>query len=494
MKFKSTGRIQKLFDGVAFCNGLSEAFFNEVVRIKNTSTGRDYKGLVMSLREDEVGVMILGNYRNLKTGDLVETTGKHLSVIVSDNILGKTIDPLGEPLFSYEHFKSEGEEMALEQQAPSVIQRKNIFRPLSTGVLAIDALVPVGKGQRQLVIGDRKTGKSAFCLSAILNQKDKNVICVYVSIGQKASKVAQFIETLKISGAISYTCVVAGTSSDPASINYLAPYTGTAIAEYFAHKGRDVLVVYDDLTKHAESYREVSLLLGRPAGREAFPGDVFYLHSRLLERSAQLSDEFGGGSITSLPIIETQAGDVASFVPTNVISITDGQIFLDSQLFNLGQKPALNVGLSVSRVGGAAQTPIMKKIAGSLKLDLALFRELEAFSQFGSDLDLETKNKLIRGFKMMQLLKQDLTTLYETPEQIMFVFAAIRGYLDLVEDKDIETWKHKFLEHLKTHCRALTETLRKETKLKEDTEKVMVKEIENFMITFTKLYAKHKNS
>ncbi len=437
MKFINTGKVAQVRDGIVFASGLSGAGYNEKVNI--VTTEGNVQGLVLNLEEDNTGIVILGDYLKVREGDIIETTGELLDIKVNDNVIGKAVDPLG---YSIEGRKAEvspnGKPMPLELTAPGVIERKNVTQPLLTGILGIDAVIPIGRGQRQLIIGDRQTGKTTLCLDTILNQKGKDVICIYVSVGQKASKLAQLKEKLSNSGAMAYTIIVSANATDPASMQYIAPYAGCAIGEYFAGQGKHALVIYDDLTKHAWAYREISLLLRRPPGREAYPGDIFYLHSRLLERSLQFSDELGGGSITALPVVETQAGDVSAYVPTNIISITDGQIFLDTELFNSGQLPAINFGTSVSRVGGEAQVKVMKQLAGKLKLELAQYREIQAFAQFGSEMDKETKAKLSRGEKIMELLKQPQLTPYQPEHEIIALFCGVSGLLDEVETSKIQ--------------------------------------------------------
>jgi F-type H+-transporting ATPase subunit alpha len=446
-KFKNIGYVREVRDSIVFASGLSEVGYNEVVEIK-TSKGV-VEGLVQNLDEESVGIIVLGEYFSIKEGDIIESTGKLLSINVTDEILGKVINPLGYSLEGEQKKVIEkGEAMLLEKIAPGIIDRKNVSNELqmNTGILAVDALIPIGRGQRELVIGDRQTGKTALCVDTIINQKGGDLKCIYVAIGQKASKIAQLKAKLEEAGAMDYTVIVAANASDSVSQQYIAPYTGVAIAEYFAQKGQHALIIYDDLTKHAWAYREISLLLRRPPGREAYPGDIFYLHSKLLERAVQLSDAKGGGSITALPIIETQAGDVSAYIPTNIISITDGQIYLESDLFNAGQRPALNVGLSVSRVGSSAQIKAMKKVAGKLKLDFAQFRELQVFAQFGSDLDDTTKQKLTRGERISELLKQPQYTPYALPIQVVLIYTAINGYLDEVSINQVSAWKTQFIE------------------------------------------------
>lgn len=431
MTFQNTGTIKQVRDGVVFAEGLSSVGYNETVVIK---TGKGtVKGLALNLDEDLVGIAVLGDYLKVREGDLVETEGSLLSVKIDDGILGKTVDALGNLYNSSEAACPNGQQMLLEKLAPGVLDRENVKAPLQTGILAIDATIPIGRGQRELIIGDRQTGKSTICVDTVINQKGKDVYCVYVSVGQKNAKLAQIISQLAKAGALNYTVIVCANASDPASMQYIAPYTGCAIGEYFAQKGKNALVIYDDLTKHAWAYRELSLLLRRPPGREAYPGDIFYIHSKLLERALQYNKELGGGTSTALPIVETQAGDLSAYIPTNIISITDGQIFLDKDIFNTGQRPAVDIGASVSRVGGDAQVKAMKQVAGKLKLELAQYRELKAFSQFGSELDNETKKKLDRGARLMETLKQNQGEPLSVEDQILLILAITEGVLDQQE-------------------------------------------------------------
>jgi F-type H+/Na+-transporting ATPase subunit alpha len=434
------GVVESVRDGVCIVTGLQGVFSMELLTIG------DIQGLALNLNKDSVGVIILGDASSIQVGSVVMRSKKLASVGVSDAIIGRVVDPLSRILDTGSSFVP-AVYNPIERVAPGVMTRQPVEVPLQTGIKAIDALVPIGRGQRELILGDRQTGKTALAIDAILNQKGQDVICVYVAIGQKASKIAKIIEKLKSVGALEYTVVVAATASDPAGMLFLAPYSGVAIAEYFAAKGQDVLIVYDDLTKHAASYREISLLLGRPPGREAYPGDVFYLHSRLLERACNLNAENGGGSITALPIVETLAGDISAYIPTNVISITDGQIFLEADLFYKGQRPAINVGLSVSRVGGAAQTKAMKKVAGSMKLALAQFREVESFAQFSSDLDAATKQQLDRGYRTLEVLKQVNNAPQSLAQQVISIFAVNNGFFDAVgvtevskEEKNVQKY------------------------------------------------------
>ncbi len=431
-KLQDAGTVVEVKDGVVLVNGLTKVQFNELVNFQGGETG-----IAFNLEPDLVGVVALGEYSGIRSGDLVTRSKQILSVNVGKDMLGRTVDALGKPIDGLGKVQGD-KDMLIERIAPGVMTRKSVSQPLQTGIKVIDALIPIGRGQRQLIIGDRQTGKSTIAIDTILNQHDQDVICVYVSVGQKRSKLAQTVEMLRERGALDYTVVVGATASEPAPMLYLAPYTGTAIAEYFAEQGKDVLVIYDDLSKQANAYREMSLLLRRPPGREAFPGDVFYLHSRLLERAVKYNDKYGGGSITALPIIETQAGDVSAYIPTNVISITDGQIFLESDLFYKGIRPAVNIGLSVSRVGGDAQLKPMKKVAGKLKFQHAQFRELEAFAQFSSDMDDATKQVLHRGRRLNEVVKQAPASPVSVAQQIAVIYATSQGMLDKVEEKDIK--------------------------------------------------------
>lgn len=437
------GVVSEVKDGVVVLRGLDNVTFGELIEFKNGTVG-----YVVDLSEDEVGAIILGDYLSIKAGDVAKALSITLSVPVSDDILGRVVDSLGSPLDGNGKIKND-KRYPIEKIAPGVVKRKPVSQPVQTGIKSIDALIPIGRGQRELIIGDRATGKTTLAIDTILNQKNENMVCVYCAVGQKTSKIASLVHLLKSRGALKYTVVVAASASDPASMQYLAPYSATAIAEYFMDKGKDVLIIYDDLTKHAWSYRQISLILRRPAGREAYPGDVFYLHSRLLERSCRLNDKNGGGSITALPIIETLEGDLSTYIPTNVISITDGQIFLETDLFNAGIRPAINVGLSVSRVGGNAQTKAMKKVAGRLKLDLAQYNALAAFSQFEGELDEETKKLLNRGSKVTQVLKQKKGQPLSLPEQVAIIWAATNGYLDNIENDKVGEFEEKLLEFVK---------------------------------------------
>ena len=434
-KDSEVGTVITVGDGIASIYGIDHAMYGEIVTFKN-----GLKGMVQDIRRNEIGCILFGSDTRISEGTKVTRTGKRAGVPVGDAYIGRVVNALGEPIDGKGSIEADGYR-PIEQEAPGIVDRKSVSVPMETGILSIDSMFPIGRGQRELIIGDRQTGKTSIALDTILNQKDKDVICVYVAIGQKASTVAKVVNTLKTNGALDYTIVVSSTASDCAPLQYIAPYAGTAMAEYFMYKGKDVLIVYDDLSKHAVAYRALSLLLGRSPGREAYPGDVFYLHSRLLERSSRLSDENGGGSITALPIIETQAGDVSAYIPTNVISITDGQIFLESGLFAAGMRPAVNVGLSVSRVGGAAQTKAMKKASGSIRIDLAQYREMEVFTQFSSDLDPATKEQLEYGSGLMELLKQPLYHPMSLHEKVITLCAATHKIFLGIDKKEIRQFR-----------------------------------------------------
>ena len=434
-KDSEVGTVITVGDGIASIYGIDHAMYGEIVTFEN-----GLKGMVQDIRRNEIGCILFGSDTRISEGTKVTRTGKRAGVPVGDAYIGRVVNALGEPIDGKGSIEADGYR-PIEQEAPGIVDRKSVSVPMETGILSIDSMFPIGRGQRELIIGDRQTGKTSIALDTILNQKDKDVICVYVAIGQKASTVAKVVNTLKTNGALDYTIVVSSTASDCAPLQYIAPYAGTAMAEYFMYKGKDVLIVYDDLSKHAVAYRALSLLLGRSPGREAYPGDVFYLHSRLLERSSRLSDENGGGSITALPIIETQAGDVSAYIPTNVISITDGQIFLESGLFAAGMRPAVNVGLSVSRVGGAAQTKAMKKASGSIRIDLAQYREMEVFTQFSSDLDPATKEQLEYGSGLMELLKQPLYHPMSLHEKVITLCAATHKIVLGIDKKEIRQFR-----------------------------------------------------
>ncbi|PIS09099.1 F0F1 ATP synthase subunit alpha [Candidatus Beckwithbacteria bacterium CG10_big_fil_rev_8_21_14_0_10_34_10] len=474
------GKILSIGDGIAKISGLPQAMYNEIIAFPN-----NIYGLVFNLEEKVIGAIVLGDDQLLKEGDEVRTTGKILQVPVSDSLIGRVINPLGKPLDNKPLPKSQ-ENMPLETIAPGVIERQSVNTPLQTGIKAIDSIIPIGRGQRELILGDRGIGKTALAIDTIINQKGKDVICIYVAIGQKASRIAKIIEKLKSFEALNHTIIVTANASDPASLQYLAPYSGCAIAEYFMNKKKDVLVVYDDLSKHAWAYRQLSLLMRRPSSREAYPGDIFYLHSRLLERACRLNDKNGGGSITALPIIETQAGDLSAYIPTNVISITDGQIHLETDLFFAGIRPAINPGLSVSRVGGSAQVKGMKKVAGKLKLDLSQYRELAAFAQFSTDLDPETKKIIDRGSRLIEILKQGENQPVPVEDQIIILWAATKGFLDKIEIKKIREFEKAFLDHLKSQYLKTVENIRTtkdlDPKIEKDLEKAILKLLPDFEI------------
>ena len=448
-----TGFVTRLGDGIARVRGMNSVMYGELVEFE---TG--IRGIVQNLEEKTVGVVLLGDDHGLTEGSSVIRTGKRAGIGVSDELLGRVVDALGSPIDGLGPIKAE-DYFPIEREAPGVIERKSVNVPLQTGILAIDSMFPIGRGQRELIIGDRQTGKTSIALDTIINQKDKDVICIYVAIGQKSSTVAQVVNTLKKYNAMSYSVVVCASASDPAPFQYISPYSGTAIAEYFMSKGKDVLIVYDDLSKHAVAYRAMSLLLHRPPGREAYPGDVFYLHSRLLERSSRLDDEHGGGSLTALPVIETLAGDISAYIPTNVISITDGQIFLESELFNSGQRPAVNYGLSVSRVGGAAQTKAMKKAAGNLRIDLAQFKEMEIFTQFSSELDQSTTDLLNHGHMLTELLKQPLYNPKPHYEQVILLYAAQHGLFDLIPLKELKEYINDLMSYIRSYGQDIIEEI-----------------------------------
>ena len=439
---RETGEVIWVGDGIVTVYGIDHAMYGEIVAFEN-----GVKGMVQDVRQNEIGIILFGRDTGIKEGTKVVRTKKKAGIPVGDAFVGRVINALGEPIDGNGDVK-EDDYRPIEQEAPGIIDRQSVDTPMETGILSIDSMFPIGRGQRELIIGDRQTGKTSIATDTIINQRGKDVICIYVAIGQKASTVAKIVNTLKKHDAMDYSIVVSSTASDPASLQYIAPYAGTAMAEYFMHKGKDVLIVYDDLSKHAVAYRAISLLLERSPGREAYPGDVFYLHSRLLERSSHLSDKLGGGSITALPIIETQAGDVSAYIPTNVISITDGQIFLESNLFNAGMRPAVNVGLSVSRVGGAAQTKAMKKASGSIRIDLAQHREMEVFTQFASDLDDATKAQLQHGKALMELLKQPLSHPLSMHEQVLTLCMATDGVFDKIPTRQVKQYQKDILDFM----------------------------------------------
>ncbi len=479
-KALKVGHVIEVFDGIARVSGLSDLKASEMV----TFSGGQ-KGVALNLDEDSVGVIVLGDFSHIKEGDEVQATGEILSVPVGDAYIGRVVNALGEPIDGKGKITTK-EKYPIERVASGVMSRQSVDQPVQTGIKAIDAIIPVGRGQRELIIGDRQTGKTAIAIDAILNQKGQNMICVYVSIGQKDSKLRKLQTRLEEGGAMDYTIIVSAGSSEASALSYIAPYTGVSIAEYFMDKGQDVLIIYDDLSKHAVAYREISLLLRRPPGREAYPGDVFYLHSRLLERAARLNKEYGGGSITAFPIIETQGGDISAYIPTNVISITDGQIFLETDLFYKGIRPAVNVGNSVSRVGGSAQIKAMKKVAGTLKLDLAQFRELEAFSQFGSDLDDATKRQLDRGRRAVEVLKQPQYSPVSTTKQIVTLYALVKGYMDTVPVDKIKQFEEQLADYTAQNAKDFYKDVEEKKMWTDESEASLKKAIEGFVKEFVK--------
>ncbi|MFO8041062.1 MAG: F0F1 ATP synthase subunit alpha [Sodalinema sp.] len=478
VKVSNVGTVLQVGDGIARVYGLEQAMAGELLEFEDGTVG-----IALNLEEDNVGVVLMGEGLDIQEGSSVTSTGKIAQVPVGEALVGRVVDALGRPIDGKGDIQT-NETRLIESGAPGIIARKSVCEPMQTGITSIDAMIPVGRGQRELIIGDRQTGKTAIAIDTILNQKGEDVICVYVAVGQKASTVAQVIGVLEENGAMDYTIVVAANASDPATLQYLAPYTGASMAEYFMYNGKATLVIYDDLSKQAQAYRQMSLLLRRPPGREAYPGDVFYLHSRLLERAAKLSDELGGGSMTALPIIETQAGDVSAYIPTNVISITDGQIFLSSDLFNSGQRPAVNPGISVSRVGSAAQTKAIKKVAGKMKLELAQFDELEAFSQFASDLDAATRNQLERGKRLRQLLKQPQNSPLPLEEQVAIVYAGVNGLLDEIPVEKVTSFTQGLREYLRSSKPKFGELIRSTKKLEEESENLLKEAIAEYKQTF----------
>ena len=478
LETSDVGTVIQVADGIARIHGLENAMQGELLEFP----GEVY-GMVMNLEEDNVGSVLLGDHKNINEGDIVKTTGRVVEVPVGDAMLGRVVNALGQPIDGKGPIATT-KSRQIERVASGVISRKSVDTPLQTGIKAIDAMVPIGRGQRELIIGDRQTGKTAIAIDTIINQKGQGVNCVYVAIGQKASTVANIVKTLTEYGAMAYTTVVASTASDLAPLQYIAPYAGCAIGEEWMEEGKDVLVVYDDLSKHATAYRTLSLLLRRPPGREAYPGDVFYLHSRLLERAAKLSDELGGGSLTALPIIETQAGDVSAYIPTNVISITDGQIYLETEMFNSGFRPAVNAGLSVSRVGGAAQIGAMKKLASPIRVELAQYRELAAFSQFGSELDEDTRNQLAQGERIKEILKQPQYKPMPVEKQVVIIYAATRKYLLDIEVDRILEFESGLFEYISTNYPDIFEKIREEKKLSDELENTLKKAITEFKETF----------
>ena len=478
MESSETGVVILVGDGIAKASGLDNCMSGELVEFPDGSYG-----MAQNLDENTVSIVILGSDQGIKEGDTVKRTGKVVSVPVGSKLIGRVVNALGAPIDGKGTIEAE-DYRPIESPAPGIIERQHVSRPLQTGIKAIDSMIPIGRGQRELIIGDRQTGKTTIATDTILNQKGKNCICIYVAIGQKRSTVAQVVETLTAGGAMDYTIVVSATASELSPMQYIAPYSGCTMGEYFMHQGKDVLVVYDDLSKHAVAYRAISLLIRRPPGREAYPGDVFYLHSRLLERAAQLSPELGGGSLTALPIIETQAGDVSAYIPTNVISITDGQIFLETELFNSGIMPAVNPGISVSRVGGDAQIKAMKQVAGSLKLLYSQYRELQSFAQFGSDLDADTKSRLALGERIVAVLKQKNGTPKEVAQQVCILYAVTHGYLTRIDVDKVPEFEKRLEEHMDLRYPQVLDTIRTTGKLDTDTEKALQKALEELEAQF----------
>ena len=478
MEASETGVVILVGDGIAKASGLDKCMAGELLEFPNGSYG-----MAQNLEEDTVSIVILGSDSGIKEGDTVKRTGKVVSVPVGSGLIGRVVNALGEPIDGKGPIENEGFR-PIESPAPGIIDRQHVSRPLQTGIKAIDSMIPIGRGQRELIIGDRQTGKSTIATDTILNQKGKNVICIYVAIGQKRSTVAQVVENLTLGGAMDYTIVVSATASELAPMQYIAPYSGCTMGEHFMHQGKDVLVIYDDLSKHAVAYRAISLLIRRPPGREAYPGDVFYLHSRLLERAAQMSKELGGGSLTALPIIETQAGDVSAYIPTNVISITDGQIFLETELFNAGIMPAVNPGISVSRVGGDAQLKAMKKVSGSLKLLYSQYRELQSFAQFGSDLDADTKSRLALGERIVAVLKQKNNAPVEVAHQVCIIYAVTNGYLNSIPVDRIPEFEQRLYEFMDNRYESVLEAIRTTGKLEKDTEEALRNAIQELLTEF----------
>lgn len=474
MQVVDVGTVIQVGDGIARAHGLDNVMAGELLEFSNGVIG-----MALNLEESNVGIVIMGPYTGIREGDQVKRTGRIMEVPVGDAMLGRVVNALGHPIDGNGPIVTT-ENRSIESPAPGVMARKSVHEPMQTGIKAIDSMIPIGRGQRELIIGDRQTGKTTIAIDTIVNQKGSGVICIYVAIGQKQSTVSGVVESLRRQGALDYTIVVSASASEPAPLQYLAPYTGCSMGEYFMYKGQHVLIIYDDLSKQAAAYRELSLLLRRPPGREAYPGDVFYLHSRLLERAAKLNDELGGGSMTALPFIETQAGDVSAYIPTNVISITDGQIFLEADLFYSGQRPAVNVGISVSRVGGSAQIKAMKKVAGTLKLDLAQYRELAAFAQFGSDLDKATQNRLNRGVRTLEILKQGVNQPLPVEKQVVSIYTVTRGHLDDIPVQDIRRFEAEFLTFVEANHEDIYASIRDTKDLTKDNEKAIIDAIAAF--------------
>ena len=488
---EETGEVLEVRDGIARIYGLTRAMASEMLEITSSESGESVTALALNLDEDSIGAVIMGDWTQLHEGDQVRRTGRVLDIPVGDGYLGRVVDALGAAIDGLGVIATQGTRQ-IDVVAPGIVKRQPVKEPLQTGIKAIDSMIPIGRGQRELIIGDRGTGKSAIAMDAVINQKDTGVICIYCAIGQRAGKVANVVEVFREHGAMQYTIVVAANASDPAPMQYIAPYAATALAEHFMWQGKHTLVIYDDLTKQAQAYRQLSLVLRRPPGREAYPGDVFYLHSRLLERASKLSDDQGGGSLTALPIIETQGGDVSAYIPTNVISITDGQIYLEPDLFYSGVRPAVNVGISVSRVGGNAQIKAMRKVAGRLRLDLAQYRELEAFAQFGSDLDDATQRQLARGERTVEVLKQPQYQPVKVENQVAIIYAVTNGYLDEVPVDEVRTWERGFQEHLAAQAADVLSGIQQEKALSEEIEKKLVAAIQVYKKTFAALQESKK--
>lgn len=486
-KLDETGRVLSMSDGIARCYGLTKVQAGEMVEFNNGTS----KGMALNLEPDVVGVVVFGDDRSIQEGDFVKRTGSIVSVPIGDALLGRVVDALGQPIDGLGTIKT-NEIQRVEVKAPGIMPRQSVSEPVQTGLKAVDSLIPIGRGQRELIIGDRQTGKTSIAIDTIINQRvyheqkdsSNQLYCIYVGVGQKRSTISEFVNTLTEQRALNYTTVVAATASDAAPLQFLAPYTGCTIGEFFRDNGKHAVIFYDDLSKQAVAYRQMSLLLRRPPGREAYPGDVFYLHSRLLERAAKMNNKIGGGSLTALPIIETQAGDVSAYIPTNVISITDGQIFLETELFNQGQRPAISVGLSVSRVGSAAQTKAMKQIAGTMKLELAQFREVQAFAQFGSDLDAITQQQLHRGVRLTEMLKQDINVPLSVELQIVIIYLGVRGFLDKIEINQITKFETKWIKFLQTNHNNILEELQKTTILSKELDKNLKNVCKNFVENF----------
>ena len=478
VKTESVGKVIEVGDGIARVSGLQDAMMSEMLDF-----GKGIFGVVLNLEEESIGVIVLGEYQHLKEGDLVKKTGRILEVPVGDALVGRVVNPLGEPIDGKGPIKTQNF-YPIEKIAPRVITRQSVNKPVQTGITSIDAMIPIGRGQRELIIGDRQTGKTAIAIDTIINQKGQDMICIYVAIGQKKSKVRRLVAELESRGAMQYSTVVVASASDPAPLIYLSPFAGCSMGEYFMDKGKDVLCIYDDLSKHAVSYREISLLLRRPPGREAYPGDIFYLHYRLLERAARLNENYGNGSLTALPIIETQAGDISAYIPTNVISITDGQIFLESDLFYQGIRPAINTGLSVSRVGSAAQIKAMKQVAGKIKLEMAQYRELASFAQFGSDLDEATQKQIRRGQKLTEILKQGQYEVASVFDQVVVLFSAINGFVDDIPNEKVKQFQKSLIEYMNTNAKKVMESLKEKKEITKEIEEELKKVIGEFKKSF----------